>query len=151
MSASWKIGLLFLALFAWAAAGSAEEKTAGGDVTGSQVTAKPSNMERLGDVQVSSTKGPFYYHNEYELRCRKLARGLANVVLCPAEVPNQMFREAYKSSPIGGAVVGACKGVYKGFKRLAIGTWEVVTFYYPANNNYQPFIEPEIVFMEYVH
>ena len=48
-----------------------------------------------------------------ELQARKLARGVANVVLCPAEVPNQMFREAYQSSPISGSFVGFFKGVVK--------------------------------------
>lgn len=103
------------------------------------------------DLTPSTTKGPFYDASENELRGRKLARGLGNVFLCVAEVPNQAFQEAYRTSPIVGFVAGAGKGVWKGVKRLAIGTWEVTTFYFPGKNNYQPYIQPEVVFQEYLH
>lgn len=102
-------------------------------------------------IEASTTKGPFYEHSENELRSRKLFRGIANIGLCVAEVPNQAFREAYRTSPITGTVVGAGKGVWKGLKRLAIGTWEVATFYAPMKNNYEPYIQPEVVFMEDLH
>lgn len=98
----------------------------------------------------STTKGPYYEHSENEMRSRKLMRGIANVGLCVAEIPNQAFQEAYKTSPITGAVVGACKGVVKGAKRFGIGLWEIATFYAPINN-YEPYVEPEVVFMEYQH
>jgi putative exosortase-associated protein (TIGR04073 family) len=149
MSATWKFGLSMLVLLMWAAAAQAApesgEVSPTPDVT---VRAVPGNSPV---AYASTTKGPFYYHNEYELKARKLARGVANVVLCPAEVPNQMFVEAYKSSVVTGAFVGFFKGIAKGGKRLAIGTWEIVTFYNPGSNHYQPFIEPEVVFMEYIH
>lgn len=146
MSSTWKAGFMILALLALgAAAHAAEPVKADAEV---KITATPYGHE---GVYASSTKGPYYYQNEYELRFRKLARGIANVGLCPAEIPNQMFREAYKSSPINGAFVGVFKGLWKGGKRLCIGTWEIVTFYHPGSNHYQPFIEPEVVFMEYVH
>lgn len=99
----------------------------------------------------STTKGPYYNDSENELRARKLMRGVANVTLCVAEIPNQAFQEAYRTSPVTGAVVGAGKGVYKGLKRFCIGFWEIATFYLPLKNNYQPYIEPEVVFMEYTH
>jgi len=99
----------------------------------------------------SSTQGPFYAASENELRSRKLMRGLANIFLSPAEIPNQAFQEAYRTSPVTGAAVGAVKGIGKGLKRAAIGVWEVATFYAPMANNYQPYIEPEVVFMEYIH
>ncbi|MCE5229150.1 exosortase system-associated protein, TIGR04073 family [bacterium] len=102
-------------------------------------------------LEPSNTKGPFYGQSEAELRARKFARGLANVVLCPAEIPNQIFQEAYKTSPVTGIVVGFFKGIAKGGSRLAIGTWEIFTFYFPGTNNYQPYIEPEVVFQEYLH
>jgi len=99
----------------------------------------------------STTKGPYYNLSENELRMRKLCRGAANILLCVAEVPNQMFQEAYRTSPVTGIVVGAGKGVVKGAKRLAIGVWEVFTFYHSGRNHYQPYIEPEVVFQEYLH
>jgi len=99
----------------------------------------------------STTKGPFYYQSENELRMRKLARGAANIGLCVAEIPNQMFQEAYKTSPVTGIFVGAVKGVVKGAKRLVIGAWEVATFYHPTRNYYAPYVEPEVVFQEYLH
>lgn len=149
MSATWKFGLIMLVLLAWGAAAQAQ---AGPDAAASpapEVAIKAVPNQPM--AYVSSTKGPYYYHNEYELKARKLARGVANVVFCPAEIPNQMFVEAYKSSTVTGAFVGFFKGIAKGGKRLAIGTWEIVTFYNPGSNHYQPFIEPEVVFMEYVH
>lgn len=102
-------------------------------------------------IMPSTTKGPYYDHSENELRARKLARGVANIGLCVAEIPNQAFQEAYKTSPITGTVVGIFKGAWKGAKRLAVGTWEVLTFFHPTKNNYKPYIEPEVVFMEYQH
>lgn len=102
-------------------------------------------------IQPSTTKGPYYSQSDAELRMRKLARGFANMVLCPAEVPNQMFQEAYKTSPVTGVIVGLFKGVAKGASRLAVGAWEIATFYFPGNNNFQPIIDPEVVFQEYLH
>jgi putative exosortase-associated protein (TIGR04073 family) len=99
----------------------------------------------------TSTKGPFYDYSEGELRMRKFARGVANVFLCVAEIPNQMFKEAYRTSPVTGVVVGAGKGVVAAGKRLAIGLWETVTFFNPGTNHYQPLIEPEVVLQEYLH
>lgn len=121
-------------------------------VAGPSASAQPIDLD--SDVQYdvdtgSRTKGPYYGLSENELRARKLARGVANVGLCVAEIPNQAFQEAYRTSPITGTVVGAGKGLWKGIKRLAIGTWEIATFYVPGANNYEPYIEPEVVFMEY--
>lgn len=148
MRATWKHGFMALALLALGVAAHAAEDASVKPVA--EVKIKPA-PERLGDVYDSSTKGPMYYHNEYELKVRKLCRGVANVVLSPAEIPNQMFREAYQSSPGSGMVIGFFKGIGKGAKRIAIGTWEIATFYCPASNHYQPFVEPEVVLMEYVH
>jgi len=108
-------------------------------------------MTPVEEVTASTTKGPFYNQSEGELRARKLARGAANVVLCVGEIPNQMFQEAYKTSPVTGVVVGAWKGVVKGSKRLVVGLWEIATFYAPTKNNYKPYVEPEVVFEEYLH
>ncbi|MEN6625094.1 MAG: exosortase system-associated protein, TIGR04073 family [Candidatus Sumerlaeia bacterium] len=102
-------------------------------------------------IQPDTTKGPYYYYSDSELRGRKFARGFANVLLCPAEIPNQMFQEAYKTSPVTGMIVGLFKGVAKGGARLGVGVWEMATFYFPSYNNYQPIVEPEVVFQEYLH
>lgn len=148
MKATWKLGLMVLGLLAWTGlAGAAAGPAISGEV---EVKVAPAPVG-TGDIYASTTKGPYYYHNEYELKARKLVRGVCNIVLCPAEVPNQMFREAYKSSPVPGAFVGFFKGIVKGTKRLAIGTWEVATFYFPGSNHYQPYIDPEVVMMEYMH
>jgi len=120
---------------------------------GAAVAADDQVLNASNDMSLtpSSTKGPFYGHNEGELRMRKLARGVANVTLCVAEIPNQMFRQVHRTSPVTGIVVGAWKGLVKGTKRLVIGCWEVATFYHPMKNNYQPYIEPEVVFQEDLH
>jgi putative exosortase-associated protein (TIGR04073 family) len=105
-------------------------------------------------IEPSTTKGPYYYASENELRARKLARGVANVGLAVFELPNQMFQEAHRTSPISGAVVGLGKGVVKGAKRFAVGIWEIATFYHKGKGkygNYKPIIKPEVVFQEYLH
>ncbi len=102
-------------------------------------------------LEPSTTRGPYYYYSENELRTRKFFRGAGNVVLCVAEVPNQMFLEAYRTSPVTGIVVGAGKGVVRGGKRFMIGWLEMFTFYHPGKNHYQPIIQPEVVFMDYIH
>jgi putative exosortase-associated protein (TIGR04073 family) len=99
----------------------------------------------------SSTKGPFYGQSEGEKKMRKLVRGFANVTLCLAEIPNQAFQEAYRTSPVTGTIVGAAKGVVKGGKRFLVGLWEMATFYHPTGTNYEPVIEPEVVFQEFQH
>jgi putative exosortase-associated protein (TIGR04073 family) len=137
----WKLalGLSWLMLAAWTA----------NDARAQAIDLDATDYELPEVVGGSRTKGPYYHLSENELRARKLARGIANVGLCVAEIPNQAFQEAYRTSPVSGAVVGMGKGLWKGIKRLAIGTWEIATFYIPGANNYQPYIEPEVVFMEY--
>jgi putative exosortase-associated protein (TIGR04073 family) len=118
---------------------------------------RPGNLQadeytyEVNVAEASTTKGPFYEHSEHELRTRKFCRGVANIFLSPAEIPNQAFREAYRTSPVTGTVVGAAKGLWKGAKRVVVGAWEVATFYHPTRNNYQPYIYPEVVFMEDLH
>jgi putative exosortase-associated protein (TIGR04073 family) len=99
----------------------------------------------------STTKGPFYHVSENELRSRKFFRGLGNVFLAVGEVPNQMFLESYRTSPVTGMVVGAGKGLWMGAKRIMVGSWEIVTFFHPGKNHYQPYIQPEVVFQDYLH
>lgn len=128
--------------------------TAGSSVRAQEPVLVPDQVYVTGipeTIHVGTTKGPYYYNSEAELRARKFGRGFCNVVLCPAEVPNQMFQEAYKTSPITGMIVGFFKGVYKGGARLGVGFWEMATFYFPGVNNYQPYIMPEVVFQEYLH
>jgi putative exosortase-associated protein (TIGR04073 family) len=102
-------------------------------------------------VVPSSTKGPYYGQSEGEKRFRKLIRGFANVTLCIAEVPNQAFQQAYRTSPVTGFVIGAWKGFIKGGKRFLVGWWEMFTFYHPTGNQYEPIIQPEVIFQEYRH
>lgn len=99
----------------------------------------------------TETIGPYYDGSNGEKRMHKLCRGVANVGLCVAEIPNQMFKEVHKTSPVTGILVGGVKGVCRGGERLLIGAWEIATFYHPTGNNYQPYIEPEVVTMEYLH
>jgi putative exosortase-associated protein (TIGR04073 family) len=107
--------------------------------------------QSIGLAQPSMTKGPFYDESSAELKARKLARGFCNVTMCLAEIPNGMFQEAYRTSPVTGSVIGFGKGLVKGSKRFAIGLWEMVTFYSPGRTNYEPYIEPEVIFQDYLH
>jgi len=141
-----------LILLAWAVCVQATEVTAPVKVTPVIPALPPdATAPREAGYYNSTTKGPYYDRSLHELKARKLARGVANVTLCVAEIPNQMFQEAYKTSPVSGGVVGIWYGVKKGSARFAIGLWEIATFYHPGRNNYQPYIEPEVVFGEYLH
>jgi putative exosortase-associated protein (TIGR04073 family) len=147
------IGLFMMALLACAIARPAQAQKESDQSDDQSAVNVDQTLSDSGDAiaQPSTTKGPLYNQSTSELRARKLARGTANVVLCVAEVPNQMFREAYSTSPVTGCVVGAVKGVIKGGKRFLIGFWEIATFYNPGANHYQPLVQPEVVFGEYVH
>jgi putative exosortase-associated protein (TIGR04073 family) len=112
---------------------------------------EPYYMESNELLRPSGTRGPLFHQSTAELKARKLARGVVNVVTCVAEVPNQMFKEAYRTSPVTGSVVGAWEGLKMAGKRLAIGLWEVATFYAPMKSNYQPIVEPELIFGDYLH
>jgi len=141
-----------MALLACAVARSARAQEASGSPDAGQaagVVDESLNPASETVAQPSTTKGPLYEQSTAELRARKLARGAANIFLCVAEIPNQMFREAYATTPVTGAIVGAGKGVLKGGKRFLIGLWEVATFYNPGANHYQPIVQPEVVFGEY--
>jgi putative exosortase-associated protein (TIGR04073 family) len=108
-------------------------------------------LDQPHSIGPSTTKGPYYHQSEAEQRCRKMFRGFANIFFSIAEIPNQMFREAYSTSPVCGATVGAFKGVGKGAQRIVVGLIEVVTFFHPLGKNYEPIIEPEVVFMDENH
>ena len=147
------MGLFMMALLACVIAHAAHAQEASNQGGNQSAVSADQTLGASGETmaQPSTTKGPLYAQSTAELRARKLARGAANVFLCVAEVPNQMFREAYATSPVTGCIVGAAKGAVKGGERFLIGLWEIATFYNPGANHYQPVVQPEVVFGEYVH
>lgn len=102
----------------------------------------------------SLTKGPDYESsNRTEPRTRKLFRGIGNITLCLGEIPVHAFREARATSPVTGTFVGTWRGTIKAGKRFGIGWRELVTFMVPnvrlnGTTDWEPLIEPEIVFMD---
>ena len=140
-----KMLVLLTAVIIMLAAGSAQA----GDSNGSGKLQL--GLDQPHSITPSTTKGPYYHQSVSERRGRKMSRGLANVLFSIAEVPNQMFREAYATSPVCGATVGVFKGVERGAQRLVVGFIEIVTFFHPLGKNYEPIIEPEVVLMDANH
>ena len=82
---------------------------------------------------------------------RKLARGAANVTLSWVEIPRQIMHvtDPDETEPTTHDVAGVFWGPVKGFAfflgRMALGTYELVTFLVPP---YRPLVEPEFVISE---
>jgi len=78
---------------------------------------------------------------------KKLGRGVSNILTCPFEIPNRIYR-AYKGSGFFAAITrGPIEGcVMMGYRGLA-GLDETVTFYKPTSGGYEPIIsDPEFFF-----
>jgi len=93
-------------------------------------------------------RGPLYKHSVAAKSTRKLWRGIGNLAFGWAEIPQQIFKDAYNTDPFTGVFTGIYKGGKKGLKRTGIGAWEIVTFALPCNREYRPYIEPEFVLMD---
>ena len=96
----------------------------------------------IATLIVLSLAGPAYCGGPL----RKLGRGISNILTCPFEFPNRIYK-AYKSSGFFAAITrGPIEGcVMVGYRGLA-GIDETLTFYIPSGN-YVPLIDdPEFFF-----
>ncbi len=77
---------------------------------------------------------------------KKLGRGAANIATSPFEITNSMQEVNNESGFFGAITWGILKGVWKTGVRAGAGIYEVVTFPFPGNNDYQPVIaDPEFI------
>lgn len=77
---------------------------------------------------------------------RKLVRGIANIVLCPVEIPQTMIKYYNESfSYYDSVIIGVPKGIGMTIVRAGAGLYETLTFPFPIPENYKPVIEPEFV------
>jgi putative exosortase-associated protein (TIGR04073 family) len=77
---------------------------------------------------------------------RKLGRGLANIVTCPAELFETPQRVAAREGWLAGGTVGVLQGAWRTLLRGLIGVFEVGTFYAEIPEGYGPLIRPEFAF-----
>ena len=73
----------------------------------------------------------------------KLARGLANVVESPLELPAYYQRLAATDNPLIALVGGSLWGAGALVSRVVVGAYEIVTFPFPIPFNYAPILQPE--------
>lgn len=77
---------------------------------------------------------------------RKLGRGIANIVTCPAEllrVPEEVGR---RDGYVAALTVGPLQGVWRTLLRGVTGIYEVATFYAENPHGFEPLIKPEFAF-----
>ena len=78
----------------------------------------------------------------------KLTRGLVNLVTGWVEIPKRVMETSQQSGYWTGFTWGIVRGIGYAFVRTAAGGYELVTFPFPAPQNYEPVIQPEFVFTE---
>ncbi len=80
---------------------------------------------------------------------RKLGRGIANVITCPAELIRTPELVGRREGMLTGATVGVLQGVGRMAQRGVVGLFEIATFYAEIPGNYQPLMKPELPFDEH--
>ena len=76
----------------------------------------------------------------------KLTRGFVNIVTGWVEIPKRIQETSQISGPWAGFTWGLLRGIGYGFIRTAAGSYELITFPFPAPPGYEPVIQPEYVF-----
>lgn len=78
---------------------------------------------------------------------KKLGRGVANVITCPFEIPNQISRINNSDGPYAAFTYGVVKGLVMFVYRGVIGVYETISFPVPFPKCYKPMLtEPEFFF-----
>ncbi|MFH1360492.1 MAG: exosortase system-associated protein, TIGR04073 family [Candidatus Omnitrophota bacterium] len=80
----------------------------------------------------------------------KLARGVANVISCPLEIPKQIdveWKAAKDSNQNVGAGIaaGLIKGMAFTVARLGSGIWDIFSFPFQVPENFEPVMKPDYV------
>ena len=76
----------------------------------------------------------------------KLGRGVANTLTGWVEVPKNIYNTSVQENAFVGAMLGLARGVGMAIVRTGAGLLEVVSFPFPAPEDYKPILEPEYVF-----
>jgi len=86
---------------------------------------------------------------------KKLTRGMVNVVTAPLEIAHDVSMHSQRGIqqgqyPVTAIPEGLVKGVFTGLvqtlRRLAAGTYDVVTFPFEVPANYESLVQPPTVF-----
>jgi putative exosortase-associated protein (TIGR04073 family) len=75
----------------------------------------------------------------------KLARGLANVLASPLEVPLNVQNVTEDQGVLVGWTGGLAQGIGMTALRIIVGAYEIITFPIPFPEGYKPVIQPEYV------
>jgi len=75
----------------------------------------------------------------------KLARGLANVLTSPLELPRNVQNMTEEQGVLVGWTGGMAQGIGMTALRIIVGAYEIITFPIPFPEDYAPVIEPEFV------
>ena len=79
----------------------------------------------------------------------KFGRGMANVVISPAELYAQPMLLSKTLEPSIAVFGGFCKGVAMLIAREVVGVYEIVTFPIPIPKGYRPIIKPDTTFTDW--
>ena len=77
---------------------------------------------------------------------RKLGRGAANVLSAPFELIRKPFLVGQSDGGMAGMTVGVVQGLLAAVTREGAGLIEVVTFWTPFPNDFQPLVKPEFIY-----
>ena len=75
----------------------------------------------------------------------KLGRGTVNLLTGWIEIPKNIAKRWREYDPFTGFIVGGCEGAAWGLGRTATGAYDMVTFFLPIPEDYQPLMEPEFI------
>lgn len=75
----------------------------------------------------------------------KLARGFANVLASPLEIPRNVQNVTEDQGVLVGWTGGLCQGIGMMALRIIVGAYEIITFPMPFPEDYKPVITPEFV------
>lgn len=79
----------------------------------------------------------------------KFGRGMANIVISPAELYAQPMLLSKTLEPSIAIFGGFCKGIAMLIAREAVGIYEIVTFPVPVPKGYRPIIKPDTTFTDW--
>ncbi|MFH1846240.1 MAG: exosortase system-associated protein, TIGR04073 family [Candidatus Omnitrophota bacterium] len=74
----------------------------------------------------------------------KLGRGAANILTGVMEVPKNFMDYEERDGILAAMSVGVVVGIFKTIRRVCVGAYETVTFFYPIPEYYEPILtDPE--------
>jgi putative exosortase-associated protein (TIGR04073 family) len=100
-----------------------------------------------GMAQACASSGQEVWpENYWHGATRKLGRGVANVLSAPLELIRKPFLVGQQDGGLAGVTVGIVQGLGAAVIREGAGLIEVVTFFAPFPNHFQPLVKPEFIY-----